>query len=665
MSVIEVSDINKEESNDNQIQKDKEKDNGKEKDKEKDKDKDKEKETSNLLEEASLCKIEKKIDIDCPIEKDNEVYFFVALACFIFIIFRLTKLKLNPDNPNILNKSFIYVMETNETINNFENRYKHLYPTLNLSNEYPPHIWEVMDARILYIHESNLTNRYITHVRKINFEEEENFKKELYKFLRTNQTFEEKRDNYIDTIKFIEVCNKSELVYPIEINKTETYKIKEPAISIIIPVYNKKKEIMRSVRSIQNQSFKNIEIILVDDFSNDNITEIYDKLLIEDPRIRLFLHMKNMGTFRSRLDGFLYSRGKYILNFDAGDLLSDNYVLEDVYNTIVKYKLDSIRFSFKTFNHIKDDQYIITTHEYPEKKMRIRYGKIRENVRLFGYNNIWNRLIRANAILKGLDNVDSYIYNAYQNLWEDTWWNSLVNEVTLGYTTINRVGYVYFPSEGEGKLKIETQEQRDYLIKEFINFWLFEFETIPKDDKKKRIINNIRQYSMPNNTYYGIPVNLDYLNSNFTPYFHLLDCLLNDVFVDGRDKDYIGLLINNFTLKYMNKIYYVNESDIVENNNLINSIVSGNNTLNNLTVTVNNTLNNSNIIVNNNLSYSNNVVNNNLNYSNNVVNNNLNYSNNVVNNNLNLNYSKFVGNITSNTSNSMINNTFKSVNYTL
>ena len=58
MSVIEVSDINKEESNDNQIQKDKEKDNGKEKDKEKDKDKDKEKEIKNLLEEASLCKIE-------------------------------------------------------------------------------------------------------------------------------------------------------------------------------------------------------------------------------------------------------------------------------------------------------------------------------------------------------------------------------------------------------------------------------------------------------------------------------------------------------------------------------------------------------------------------------------------------------------------------------
>ena len=190
MSVIEVSVINKKEFNKNQKQKDKEKD------------KEKEKETSNLLEEVNLCKIEEKIDTDGPIEKDNEVYFFLALACFIFIIYRLTKL--NPDNLNNLNKSFICVMETNETINNFENRYKHLYPTLNLSNEYP-HIWEVMDARILYIHESNLTNRYINHVRKINHEEEENFKKELYRSVLTNQIFDEKRENYIDTIKFIEL----------------------------------------------------------------------------------------------------------------------------------------------------------------------------------------------------------------------------------------------------------------------------------------------------------------------------------------------------------------------------------------------------------------------------------------------------------------------------
>ena len=53
-----------------------------------------------------------------------------------------------------------------------------------------------------------------------------------------------------------------------------------------------------------------------------------------------------MGVWRTRLDGFLYSRGKYIIHFDAGDLYADPYVLEDAYGLIEKYKLDSVKIMF-------------------------------------------------------------------------------------------------------------------------------------------------------------------------------------------------------------------------------------------------------------------------------------------------------------------------------
>jgi glycosyltransferase involved in cell wall biosynthesis len=46
-------------------------------------------------------------------------------------------------------------------------------------------------------------------------------------------------------------------------------------------------------------------------------------LLNSDPRIRIFHHMKNLGCWRTRLDGIIYSRGKYIILFDAGDLYED------------------------------------------------------------------------------------------------------------------------------------------------------------------------------------------------------------------------------------------------------------------------------------------------------------------------------------------------------
>ena len=62
---------------------------------------------------------------------------------------------------------------------------------------------------------------------------------------------------------------------------------------------------------------KNIEIIFVDDIPLENMTQLYNELLDDDPRVRVFYHMKKMGLFRTRLDGFLYSAGQYILHFDA------------------------------------------------------------------------------------------------------------------------------------------------------------------------------------------------------------------------------------------------------------------------------------------------------------------------------------------------------------
>ena len=83
---------------------------------------------------------------------------------------------------------------------------------------------------------------------------------------------------------------------------------------------------MKSIRSIQNQSFKNIEIIIINDCSTDNSTKYFKYLLKTDPRIRIFTLLKNMGLWRTRLDGIIYSTGKYVISFDVGDLYEDNYI---------------------------------------------------------------------------------------------------------------------------------------------------------------------------------------------------------------------------------------------------------------------------------------------------------------------------------------------------
>jgi cellulose synthase/poly-beta-1,6-N-acetylglucosamine synthase-like glycosyltransferase len=79
-------------------------------------------------------------------------------------------------------------------------------------------------------------------------------------------------------------------------NVTEFKNNKKPKISIISSIYNKQNYILRFLRSIQNQNFEKIEIILIDDFSEDNTINIIENLQKEDRRIRLLKNRKNKGT---------------------------------------------------------------------------------------------------------------------------------------------------------------------------------------------------------------------------------------------------------------------------------------------------------------------------------------------------------------------------------
>ena len=87
---------------------------------------------------------------------------------------------------------------------------------------------------------------------------------------------------------FIKICFENKLIdesiYPL---------LKNPKISIIMPIYNGGKYLNYSLKSIQNQKMKDIEIILVDDNSNDNSLNIIKKNMKEDPRIRLIKNNKN------------------------------------------------------------------------------------------------------------------------------------------------------------------------------------------------------------------------------------------------------------------------------------------------------------------------------------------------------------------------------------
>ena len=149
-----------------------------------------------------------------------------------------------------------------------------------------------------------------------------------------------------------------------------------------------------------------------------------------------------MGLWRSRMDGFLYSKGKYILHFDPGDILADNFSLEDAFYFVTKYNLDTIRFSFSRINkEPASDEQLEDMRIYPTKHLKIIYGRPDYDVHEYGYGTIWNRLVRANVIIKGFDLVEIDILNAYKDIWEDVWWNDLIDRVSFSNLIVNKISY--------------------------------------------------------------------------------------------------------------------------------------------------------------------------------------------------------------------------------
>lgn len=91
----------------------------------------------------------------------------------------------------------------------------------------------------------------------------------------------------------------------------------EPLISVVIPTYNREKTIIRCLKSVMNQSYKNIEIIVVDDCSVDNTQAVVES--ISDNRIRFIKLEKNSGACVARNVGVENSKGEYIAFQDSDD----------------------------------------------------------------------------------------------------------------------------------------------------------------------------------------------------------------------------------------------------------------------------------------------------------------------------------------------------------
>ena len=127
-------------------------------------------------------------------------------------------------------------------------------------------------------------------------------------------------------------------------DKIKYRKSESPDVSIILTVNNQAHCIHKALRSIQNQSLKNIEIIVSVDCSKDNSTEVIKKYMEEDERIVLIEHSTRDGIMKTRGDGFKIAKGKYITAVDGDDALIQKDILNNSFHIARMGDLDVVEF---------------------------------------------------------------------------------------------------------------------------------------------------------------------------------------------------------------------------------------------------------------------------------------------------------------------------------
>lgn len=174
-------------------------------------------------------------------------------------------------------------------------------------------------------------------------------------------------------------------------------------ISIIIPLYNKRFTISRTIESVINQTFKNWELLVIDDGSNDGSNEVVMQYL-SDARIR-YIHKSNGGVSSARNMGIQMAKGEWLLYIDADDYLLPN-ALDDLLSFAKKNSVNIIASNFYVEAAGKRTPYLYNVKE----------GVVSNNFRSLFFNSFD---VRAGATLYKISLIKRYRFDEALMRYED------------------------------------------------------------------------------------------------------------------------------------------------------------------------------------------------------------------------------------------------------
>jgi glycosyltransferase involved in cell wall biosynthesis len=226
-----------------------------------------------------------------------------------------------------------------------------------------------------------------------------------------------------------------------------------PKISVIIPMFNEEKNALTIIRSVQNQTMQDIEIVCVNDCSTDKTLSILESLQIIDQRITIITNPTNRGVMYNRIYGALHSKGEYVTFIDADDAICNFEIFQKAYDNATKdygEKLDIVHYQTCGCKYLEngdmDDFYLFFTFNLFGFNKVLKQPEIKDNYRqkknhISGSGFVFDKIYSRELIQRVADYIGPHIWNQHLIFVDDfllavaamRMTNSMVNSGQIGY----------------------------------------------------------------------------------------------------------------------------------------------------------------------------------------------------------------------------------------
>lgn len=236
-------------------------------------------------------------------------------------------------------------------------------------------------------------------------------------------------------------------------------------VSIIIPIYNVEKYIARCINSVLNQTYRNLEIILIDDCTPDRSMEIAKQIVensnkAKDLEIKYISHPQNKGIAATRNTGIRNVCGEYFFFLDSDDEITPDCI-KSMVNLAIKYKgVDIIQGNIVDTNNNKVKEIKTIDTEYIEDKLLIKKMMFNDGTSTYSIPNVvWNKLIRTSLVIEN-------------NMWfkegivaEDVYWLIMYWKYINSIAFNLKKTYLYFNDNPSSITNEKIQRHRHFFSK--------------------------------------------------------------------------------------------------------------------------------------------------------------------------------------------------------